>query len=484
MRSSRELACAMASAWLAAGLLSALFGLLQYFGAAAEFAPWINRSDVGEAFANLRQRNQFATLTNMALAAVLWFVAQSGRRRAWWALAAVCLAVGNAASGSRTGFVQLFMLVGLAMIWGARRKPEVLLVLLAAVLAYVLATFALPLLGGLDLSTNGMVARLRTGAPVCASRLTLWGNVLHLIEQKPLTGWGWGELDYGHFITLYPGARFCDILDNAHNLPLHLAVELGLPFATIACTLALGWVWISKPWRETNPTRRLAWAVLALILLHSMLEYPLWYGPFQVAALLCLWTLWTTRSGLHSVHSTTAGAPQEDPGPTLVSLWPIGETATAQATGRSDVALGGAERAISPSMRIGLISVSTALLLFIAYAGWDYWRISQIYLAPDQRSPAYRRHTLSKISDSRLFRNQVRFAELTTTEVTRDNALHIHRLAEEMLHFSPETRVVEKLIESDLLLKRDDEALFYQARFRAAFPTEYAAWVKDRAGPE
>ena len=56
-----------------------------------------------------------------------------------------------------------------------------------------------------------------------------------LIAQKPWLGWGWGELDYAHFITLYPGARFCDILDNAHNLPLHLAVELGVPLAVVLC---------------------------------------------------------------------------------------------------------------------------------------------------------------------------------------------------------------------------------------------------------
>src|SRR5688572_5398968 len=49
-------------AWLAAGLLSSVIGLCQYFGVAASFSPWMSRTDVGEAFANLRQRNQFATL--------------------------------------------------------------------------------------------------------------------------------------------------------------------------------------------------------------------------------------------------------------------------------------------------------------------------------------------------------------------------------------------------------------------------------------
>ncbi|MFZ2387351.1 MAG: pilin glycosylation ligase domain-containing protein, partial [Polaromonas sp.] len=69
---------AIAWAWAAAGLLSSVIGLCQYFGAAGHFSPWMSQTGMGEAFANLRQRNQFATLTSIALAALLWLAA-SGR---------------------------------------------------------------------------------------------------------------------------------------------------------------------------------------------------------------------------------------------------------------------------------------------------------------------------------------------------------------------------------------------------------------------
>ena len=61
------------------------------------------------------------------------------------------------------------------------------------------------------------------------------------------------------------------------------AVELGMPVAVLACALLALWVWRSRPWRETVVSRQLAWAVLVLVLAHSLLEYPLWYGPFQLA---------------------------------------------------------------------------------------------------------------------------------------------------------------------------------------------------------
>ena len=301
-----------ASAWLAAALLSAVLGLLQYFGATGPLGVWVNTPAVGEAFANLRQRNQFASLTSIGLAALLWWLTPAtaaarlqgdGDRthlppdapQAATLAAAALLGVGNAASASRTGLMQLVLITGLALLWGGRHHPGIRRALLTAVLAYALATLALPWLAGLDPLSSGAWARLRDGDSACASRLTLWGNVLHLIAQKPWLGWGWGELDYAHFITLYPGGRFCDILDNAHNLPLHLAVELGVPAALVVCGGALWAVCRARPWRETAPMRQMAWAVLAVILLHSLLEYPLWYGPFQVAFGLCVWYLWRTR---------------------------------------------------------------------------------------------------------------------------------------------------------------------------------------------
>jgi len=419
-------------------MLSAVIGLCQYFGAGNSFSPWINQTEAGQAFANLRQRNQFATLTSMALVALLWLATSSGfvkRFHVVLLVAAGLLAAANAASSSRTGMVQLGLLCLLFWVWGWWRQPVFRNILLTALVIYVLAVLLLPWLAGFDLGANGMLGRLRGGDAICASRLTLWSNVLHLIGQKPWFGWGWGELDYAHYMTLYPGARFCDILDNAHNLPLHLAVELGIPLALAVCGGA-GWVvWRAKPWQETDPTRQMAWAVLAVIMLHSMLEYPLWYGPFQMAFGLCVWMLWPAA---------------REPA--------MGSRPSSRA---------------APTIRL---VVAAALLAAVAYAAWDYHRISQIYLAPQARDPAYRDNTLDKVRESWLFRNQVRFAELTTTALERHNAQWTFDTATALLHYSPEPRVIEKVIESAVMLGRDDEALLHLVRYRAAFPDEYTKW--------
>jgi len=435
----------VALAWLVAAGLSSVMGLLQYFDGSAALSPWVNVTDAGEAYANLRQRNQFATLTNMGLAALLWWAAQPRSRQprmlgnAGLLAVAMLLAAGNAASSSRTGLVQLLLLGGLVGIWGGLRQPGIRRLMVVALAAYAVAVLALPALLGLNLFEHGMWGRLRTGDSVCGSRITLWSNVLHLISQRPWLGWGWRELDYAHFITLYPGPRFCEMLDNAHNLLLHLAVELGIPAALLICG---GLVWLvlrARPWREADPSRQLAWSVLALILLHSMLEYPLWYGPFQLAVGLCLWLLWPA-----SANTKAKADGQRE------SRWPLWQ-----------------------------LVISGSLLVAAAYAAWDYRRISQIYLPPEQRAAAYREHTLEKIRESWLFRDQVRFAEFTLTPLTPDNALQLNAMAHELLHYSPEARVVEKLIESAILLGRDEEERFFLVRYRAAYPQQHEQWARQ-----
>lgn len=427
-----------ALSWVLAGSVSSVIGLLQYFDMAAALAPWVNQSSLGEAFANLRQRNQFASLTNIALVALVWVVVthRFDRCHQWlvWLVAGL-LAAGNAASSSRTGLLQLVFLCVMCWLWGSWREPMGRRTLLTAALVYWVAALALPWVAGLDLMGHGMVARLRDGESVCGGRLTLWSNVVHLIWQKPWLGWGWGELDYAHYITLYPGARFCDILGNAHNLPLHLAVELGIPSALAICVGVAWLVWRARPWHETDPTRQMAWGVLAVIMLHSMLEYPLWYGPFQMAFGLCVWMLWPASREL------AAGSPQH--------------------------------------FRAGPVSrlvVGAALLAAIAYAAWDYHRVRQIYLAPQARALAYRDNTLDKIRGSWFFRNQVHFPELTTSALRRENAQWSSDTATALLNYSPEPRVIEKVIESAVMLGHDDKALFHLVRYRAAFPGEYEKW--------
>ena len=496
-----------AVAWglLIAALLSAAIGLTQYFGGAAAFFPWLNIAPAGEAFGNLRQRNQLASLLNIGVVALLWLLAAADERAAARAAlrggdsqrrrdgdqstrssitqsavasampaasagpldsvlhglavpAALLLALGNAATASRTGFVQLLLIAAIAGWWHWRHQRSDAApghaarwragrwVLLPALAAYAAGALLLPTLAGLDPNQYGPFARLAHGAPPCASRLVLWHNVLELIGLRPWLGWGLNELDYAHFIHLYDGPRFCDILDNAHNLPLQLAVELGVPVALAVCSLLVLLGLRARPWRETDAARQFAWGVLAVIGVHSLLEYPLWYGPFQMACGLALGVLWSASPG-------------------ATAKIPFSQTKVAWAQ----------------------VLQSFSAILIIAMCGlaaYDYSRVRQIYLPPGQRTPALRANPVESLSHAAtLHPNPVQFARLTITLLTAANAAEQYALAEQMLHFSPEPRVVERLIDSARLLGREYDARCYQARFKAAFPKEEAAWAARATQP-
>jgi O-antigen ligase len=416
--------------WIAAAASTAL-ALVQYFGVSSALAPWVSPTEAGTAYANLRQRNQFATLTAIGLAALLWESRRGGRAWPWAALAA-WLSVGNAASLSRTGAVELLALVALSVLWRGRSRAQAI-VASSALAAYVVAVFALPLLLSLAGASGVSLLDRVAGPDACGSRSVLWSNVAHLIALQPLTGWGWGELDFAHYATLYPGPRFCDILDNAHDLPLHLAVELGLPFAVLVCAAAGVAVLRARPWKEANTDRQLAWSVAAAIAMHSLLEYPLWYAPFQIAFGLALGMLWPRDARLPATAARAAPA---------------------------------------------------IFAVIVAYAAWDYTRVSQIYLAPEQRIAQWREDPLPAVQRSWLFREYAVFAELTITPLTRENAASQYTTALEMLHYSPEPRIVEKIIESATMLGHTDVAAEHLARFRAAFPKEHAAWAQGHGSED
>ncbi|WP_313297846.1 Wzy polymerase domain-containing protein [Diaphorobacter sp.] len=438
-----------------AGVLASLIGLIQFFQGDVGWSPWIYASTLGQAIGNLRQRNQQATLLLMSALALLllvsvWLGARSHARasHADWRLSVfaaaapwllVLLCMGSGVTASRTAAMGWLVLVCMVWLWRRSIGRVSLWLSLAGLLAFLLCAWMLPellyRLSGVHM--DGLFSRVADTSHRCTSRLTLWSNMLYLIGQKPLWGWGWGELDFAHYSTVFPDERFCVLLDNAHNLPLHLAVELGVPVAIAFCAVVLWSIWRYKPWRETNASRQLAWGVLALVGLHSMLEFPLWYGPFQlVTALAVVILLLPTRDD--------------------ASLSP-GSTLVAQA----------------------VLSAACAAWLVGAYAvSSDYRRMAQLYLTQAQREPQWRDLTAREVTmTTRFFRDQAEFAWLTTTTINADNAAQMHLLAQRLMHYSPEARVITRLIESAQLLGLEEEAHEQLKLFELAYPDAYRQFM-------
>lgn len=457
---------AIAWGWAIAGLVSALIGLVQYLGWSerlpSALAWLVSLPRPGEAVGNLRQPNQFATHMVIGSLALAWLwcagrIAPGGGRRLAVVAGIGLMALANVASGSRTGLV---LHVGAALIaaaWAWRRRTtpltgqrEPVVRCVVDLATWALVAYAAGLLiapgiqawqawqGGMDHGVATAAQRLVDGAQDCSSRLTLWSNVIDLVVRSPWVGYGIGGLDRAHYEGVFEH-RFCDILDHAHNLPLHLAVELGLPAAVLACSAALWWVLRRRPWRPNGAASVLAWAVLAVIGAHSMVEHPLWHGPFALAALCAVIIIERGQPRLHARRRGGAG-----------------------------------------NYRVVVSAAALFAGMALAYVGYDYHRASQLYLSPLERDAAFRHDTLAQARRTCLFGGMVEFAQLTTTQVQPDNARATHARALALLSYSPEPRVIEKLLESASMLGLQDEVRWHEARYAAAFAQAHAQWRAQR----
>jgi O-antigen ligase len=445
-------------AWgsLFAATASLLVAGLQFFDLEALAAPWVADSPSGEAYANLRQRNQFAGLCAIAWMVLLVVMPRSndsnagathivrGLRTAVVVGASVLaglLALGNAMSGSRTGAIQWVAVGLLVWLWRNKEHESLPLSVVFGWVVYVLWLMWMPWIAQLaDNSSTGLMGRLNDHNAF--SRLALWSNVLELISQQPLLGHGWRSLAYAHYSNDFSGARFMEMLDNAHNLPLHLAVELGLPVALAFSGLVLWLVWKNRPWAETRPDRQLAWGILMVIGIHSMLEYPLWYGPFFMTVVICVGIL-------------------------CADLW-------------RNWLLAGTDVARS-AIHLGVRCFAAALLAFTAFVAFDYHRVSQIYLQPQERSSWYAADPLGAAKKSVLFQSHAKFAELQITPLSQETAARVLQLSSELVRWSPEPRIIERLIESSVMMGLDDVAAFHLKRYKTAYPAAYLAWRKRAA---
>jgi O-antigen ligase len=265
-----------------AGVLSSLIGIVQVFAPQWPDGEWIAKTYIpGRAVGNMRQPNHLSSLLVWAVIAAVW-LGETGAIRRWASAALTMLFVFVIVlTASRTGTLS----VGLLLIWAAldkRLSRQTRTLLALAPLAY--AVFWLGMSAWADYSSHlfGGETRFSTKGDISSSRWGIWSNTLTLIRMHPWAGVGFGEFNFAWTLTPFPG-RPVAFFDHTHNIVLQFAVELGLPLATLVLAL-LGWaLWAA--WRGAKDSlRRAALVMVLMILLHSLLEYPLWYSYFLFPA--------------------------------------------------------------------------------------------------------------------------------------------------------------------------------------------------------
>ena len=387
-----------------AGLLSALVAMVQVFLPDIADGDVIARSGLpGRAVGNLRQPNH---LCSLLLWGVIAAVALLDMRRLAlkWSVALVVLMVfAVELSASRTGALGLLLLA----LWGVldkrlSRAARWLLILTPVI--YGLSYGAMALYGHWTDQAFGAEARIASGdgggGESPNSRTRIWANALALIAQQPWTGVGFGEFNIAWSLTAFPG-RPTAFFDHTHNLPLQLAVELGLPLSGLI--LALLGVALFRAWRcsgeatgDAGTAARAAFMLVLMIGLHSLFEYPLWYAYFLLpTAFAWGFALGSGReSSPRNADSRPSGSPDD---------WTMH-------AGRA----------------IGLLMVVGSL-----YAVADYLRIASIYSPGADAAPLDER--IARGQRSLLFGHHADYAAATSPEPLPGRDLAFRRATHHLL---------------------------------------------------
>lgn len=280
----------LASFLLLGAELSTLIGVLQHF----HWHTFLDRVDMVNArtvFGNMGQPNHFADYISLGLAS-LGLLHTRWKLPTWLTvLLAVPMLFVLVLSGSRSALLYLLWLAGMAFLWQHRDKSNrpLLYYSLLLLLGFGLMQFVvlIPWLSGDNdnLTTFDRVIMAHGGH----IRLVIWYEAGLIFTKFPLLGAGFGQFGWQSFL-LGPSMHnplISGLYNSAHNLVMQIAAETGLVgLLILLSTLTL---WIRQA--RSAPCTVYQWwggSVLAVLGIHSLLEYPLWYAYFLGVAALTL----------------------------------------------------------------------------------------------------------------------------------------------------------------------------------------------------
>lgn len=276
-----NLACTLAIFLLVGAELSAAIGVLQHFGWHTWFDSVIVRKTAAGLYGNVAQPNHYANYIALGLVSLGLLHQQQRLKVAYVVLLATPLLFVLTLSGSRSSWLYLLMMAGLAgWCWYKDKAMRYLLrYALALLLGFALMHLVvqLPFLAGAGEETNA----LRSSDTSGRIRLFLWHEAGLIFLQSPWLGAGFGQFAWHHF-ELQPVLQPKNIVglyNNAHNLILQLAAEAGI--AGLLAFFATFGAWLYGLRRVTlGAAHWWGYAAVGVLAIHSLLEYPLWYSYF------------------------------------------------------------------------------------------------------------------------------------------------------------------------------------------------------------
>lgn len=276
---ARELVAIFVTSWVIAAFISVVVALNQWAGALNLQIYATDLPPGGRPFANLAQPNHFCTLCFIGLCGLLWLFEQRLLGALTAGLVAGVLLLGMVASQSRTGWLQVSLLllcvliarrrVGLRTDWPALVGLGAIYALLVFVWNSICSFLMLPL------------GRLSTEQIQPGVRIPYWGEMIDAISRNPFSGYGWLQTGIAQQQVAVDHRPIGALFDYSHNLVLDLILWMGLPVAVVIVGL-FAWWFVERIRASKDSSAVIMLMMISGMLVHSMLEYPLAYAYFLI----------------------------------------------------------------------------------------------------------------------------------------------------------------------------------------------------------
>jgi O-antigen polymerase len=270
---------------LAATVIEALFGLVQY--TLLQPGNWIGYNSLkNRPYGIFQQWNLMASFMATGLALALYLLSNQRRmsyRLQWLSASILVLApLLLIVIASRVGLLAALLLSPLQL-WmvyrlNRRRATAALLLLIAGVATGILLVML-----------NGATRVITVAEPIFY-RLTYWQEALRMIAERPWFGWGYGHFQHDflhHFYTTHSTGMESVAISHPHNEILLWGIEGGLLSLSGVTVICWGF-WHLLQRTRALPLRPVPWMAALPILLHMMVEYPLYLSAAHAVLLLVI----------------------------------------------------------------------------------------------------------------------------------------------------------------------------------------------------
>lgn len=232
-------------------------------------------------FANVAQPNLLSTLLIIGLFSVFYFYENNKINKFSASLAAIFILFGIALTFSRTAWVFCIIFI-VSYLFKKRTIKDGFYLKTSGIFVWSGVLFIYLLLIPYLSEKLGLLYEVDLNKRVTkgVERLSMWSQLLDIIQQQPFFGYGWNQLNIAQMSVENINSTH-PVFGYSHNFISDLFIWNGILIGILLVSM-MGYFYMNLSIKINQKNDLILLAIIGTIVLHSMLEYPFAYSYFLI----------------------------------------------------------------------------------------------------------------------------------------------------------------------------------------------------------